>query len=191
MKVGVLALQGDVREHCAVLAGMGIDPIEVRLADELSDVDGLVMPGGESTTISKLLVRFGLQEPLSDRLADGMPLFGTCAGLILMASEVVDVGDKATPESLLRVLDVAVRRNAYGSQVQSFEASLDVAGLDSPVEAAFIRAPSIERVGDEVEVLATCDGRPVLVRQGRLMGAAFHPEISGDPRVHEIFVESI
>ena len=191
MKVGVLALQGDVREHCNVLAGMGIDPIEVRRADELSDVDGLVMPGGESTTISKLLVRFGLQEPLGDRVAAGMPLFGTCAGLILMASEVVDAGDRATPESLLGVLDISVRRNAYGSQVQSFEVSLNVPGLDTPVEAAFIRAPSIERVGDDVEVLATCDGRPVLVRQGRLMGATFHPEISGDPRVHEIFVESI
>jgi pyridoxal 5'-phosphate synthase pdxT subunit len=186
LKVGVLGLQGDVREHERALERAGATPVVVRRPDEIASVDGVVLPGGESTTIGKLLDRFELLEPLRARALKGMPLYGTCAGMILMASEIE--GPQAAPHRL-GVMDIAVRRNAYGRQVDSFEADLDVAGLDSPLRAAFIRAPVVERVGPAVEVLAALDDRPVLVRERHLLASSFHPEMTGDERIHELFVD--
>ena len=188
MKVGVLALQGDVREHLRALESAGATALSVKTPEQLAEVDALVLPGGESTTIGKLLDRFELLGPLRTRGRAGMPLYGTCAGLILMAAEVV--GPQDAPNRI-DVMDVAVRRNAYGRQVDSFEADLEVAGLDAPFTAVFIRAPLIERVGDGVEVLATYDGAPVLVRQGHLTASSFHPEMTGDGRLHEMFVDTV
>jgi 5'-phosphate synthase pdxT subunit len=186
LKIGVLALQGDVREHLRALESAGATPLEVRTAAHLEEVEALVVPGGESTTIGKLLDRFELLGPLKERANGGMPLFGTCAGLILMANEIV--GGQDAPHRL-GVMDVGVRRNAYGRQVDSFESELEVSGFDAPFIAVFIRAPVIERVGEGVEVLATSDDVPVLVRQGNLVAASFHPEMTGDARLHEMFVE--
>jgi pyridoxal 5'-phosphate synthase pdxT subunit len=186
LKIGVLALQGDVREHMSALESAGATPVEVKTVDQLEEVDALVVPGGESTTIGKLLDRFELLEPLKERAHEGMPLFGTCAGLILMANEII--GGKDAPHRL-GVMDIGVRRNAYGRQVDSFESELDVNGLDDPFIAVFIRAPVIERVGKGVEILATSDDVPVLVRQGNLLASSFHPEMTGDARLHEVFVE--
>lgn len=188
MKIGVLGLQGDVREHVRALEGAGAATTVVKRPDELADVDALVIPGGESTTIGKLLDRFELLEPLRERVDEGMPTFGTCAGLILMARDVV--GDQDAPHRI-GALDVGVRRNGYGRQVDSFEADLKVEGIDGPVRAVFIRAPVIERVGADVDVLATCDGKPVIVRQDNLLASTFHPEIAGDDRVHGLFVEHV
>jgi pyridoxal 5'-phosphate synthase pdxT subunit len=185
MKIGVLGLQGDVREHLAALDAAGATPVVIKRPDAMSEIDALVLPGGESTTIGKLLHRFGLMEPLRERAGAGMPLYGTCAGMILMAGEIVG-GD--LPHGL-GLMDVAVRRNAYGRQVDSFETDLEVAGLKEPFRATFIRAPVVERVGDGVEVLATYEGAPVLVRQRNLLASSFHPEISGDGRIHEMFAE--
>ncbi len=182
MKAGVLALQGDFREHAAMFAACGATPVEVRTVEQLAAVDVLAIPGGESTTISKLARRDGLVEPLRERIAAGMPVLGTCAGMIVMANDVID-GDP-----LLRVMDIAVRRNAYGRQVDSFEADVDVRDIGE-VRAVFIRAPVVERVGDGVEVLAVHDGRPVLVRQGAVLAAAFHPEIAGEARLHRLTLE--
>jgi 5'-phosphate synthase pdxT subunit len=186
MKIGVLALQGDVREHVAALEQSGATAVTVRRVDELSGVDGLIVPGGESTTIGKLLDRFELLEPIKKRAEGGMPLWGTCAGLILMAREVV--GREDAPDRF-GLLDVAVTRNAYGRQTESFETDLDVAGLDEPFRAVFIRAPIVEAAGADVEVLASFDGKPVLVRSGSLLASSFHPEMTGDCRVHEMFVD--
>jgi 5'-phosphate synthase pdxT subunit len=186
LKVGVLALQGDAREHMSALESAGATPREVRTVAQLDEVDALVVPGGESTTIGKLLARFELLAPLKERTHDGMPLFGTCAGLILMANEIV--GGQDAPHRL-GVMDIGVRRNAYGRQVDSFESQLEVSGLDDPFVAVFIRAPVIERVGKGVEILATSDDVPVLVRQGNLLASSFHPEMTGDARLHEVFVE--
>jgi pyridoxal 5'-phosphate synthase pdxT subunit len=188
LKVGVLGLQGDTREHLQALESAGATAVTVKTPMELDGVDALVLPGGESTTIGKLLARFDLLEPLKKRTQKGMPLYGTCAGLILMASEIV--GEQDAPHRL-GVMDVAVRRNAYGRQVDSFEAHLDVDGLTEPFTAVFIRAPLIERFGEGVEVLASCDGAPVLVRQGHLMASSFHPEMTGDARLHQMFVDDI
>ncbi|MDP9226239.1 MAG: pyridoxal 5'-phosphate synthase glutaminase subunit PdxT [Actinomycetota bacterium] len=188
MKIGVLALQGDVREHQRALQEAGATPIAVKRADELDSVDGLIVPGGESTTIGKLLHRFELLEPLIARIGDGMPVYGTCAGLILMAHRVV--GREDAPHRV-GGLDVDVRRNAYGRQVESFEADLDIDGLETPFRAVFIRAPVIERTGDEVSVLATWEGHPVLVMQGRLLGSSFHPEMTTDRRIHHLFVDMV
>ena len=182
----MLALQGDAREHLRALESAGATPVEVRTATHLGEVDAIVMPGGESTTIGKLLDRFELLEPLRERATDGMPLFGTCAGLILMANEIV--GGQDAPHRL-GVMDIGVRRNAYGRQVDSFESELRVSGFDDPFTAVFIRAPVIERVGEGVEVLATSDDVPVLVRQGNLVASSFHPEMTGDARLHEMVVE--
>ena len=188
-KVGVLALQGDVREHCAALADCGADPIEVRIPEHLSAVDALVVPGGESTTMSLLLQSSGLFEPVAERLDDGMPAFGTCAGMILLATDVLD---GRTDQRSFGVIDIGVRRNAFGRQVDSFEAPLDVAGVDGgPVDAVFIRAPFVERVGDGVEVLAAVDGHAVLCRQGNVLVSAFHPELSDDLRIHRLFLEGV
>ncbi|MDR5695862.1 MAG: pyridoxal 5'-phosphate synthase glutaminase subunit PdxT [Armatimonadota bacterium] len=184
VQIGVLALQGDVQEHMAMVEAAGGRAMEVRTPEALREVDGLIIPGGESTTIGGLMARYGLDEAIRERVRDGFPVFGTCAGLILMASEV----DGGEPP-LLRVMDVRVQRNAYGRQRESFEAKVEVPLLGAdPLRVAFIRAPRIERVGPAVEVLATYQGRPVLVRQGNLLGATFHPEICGDPRVHEYFL---
>jgi len=185
VKIGVLGLQGDVAEHAAALEAAGATPVVVKRADELGSVDGLVIPGGESTTIGKLLARFELLEPLRRRVEAGMPVLGTCAGLILMASDLVGAED--APHRL-GVLDVSVRRNAYGRQVDSFEAAIDVAGIDRPVQVAFIRAPTIERIGDGVEVLAEWEDRPVLVRQNHMVASSFHPEITGETAIHRAFV---
>jgi 5'-phosphate synthase pdxT subunit len=181
-KVGVLALQGDFREHAKVLASIDASPVEIRTPDDLVDVDRLVIPGGESTTIGKLAHAYGLVEPIRERARDGMPILGTCAGMIVLAERVID------GEPLLSLLDVTVRRNAYGRQVDSFEADVDVDGIDHPVRGVFIRAPWIEEIGPEVEVLASHEGRPVLLRQGALVAASFHPELVGDPALHAYFL---
>ena len=188
MKVGVLALQGDVREHARSLNEAGCVAVPVKRADQLASVDALILPGGESTTIGKLLDRYELLEPLRRRVSEGMPLYGTCAGAILMAREIV--GAQEAPHRLA-VMDISVRRNAYGRQVDSFEADLDVSGLAGGFRAVFIRAPVIERAGPEVEVLAEVDGHPVLVRQGRLMASTFHPEMTPDARLHEMFLNLV
>jgi 5'-phosphate synthase pdxT subunit len=187
--VGVLALQGDVREHLRALRDAGASAVPVKRTDELAAVDGLVIPGGESTTIGKLLTIFGLLEPLRARIADGMPAYGSCAGMILLADEVLGA---ASDQPTIGGLDVSVRRNAFGRQVDSFETDLSVAGLDGgPLHAVFIRAPWVERVGDGVEVLAEADGHPVAVRQGPLLATSFHPELTPDVRLHELFVRLV
>jgi 5'-phosphate synthase pdxT subunit len=188
VKVGVLALQGAFAAHGRVLRQLGAEPREVRGPDDLSVVDALVLPGGESTTMSFQLVTSNLHQPIRERIDDGLPVFGTCAGLILLAE---GVRDGRPDQEGFGVLDVDVRRNAFGRQVDSFEADLDVVGLDSPFHGVFIRAPVVERAGDDVEVLAQVDGKPVLVRQGRLLAAAFHPELSGDDRIHRMFLEEV
>jgi len=184
--MGVLALQGDVREHVAALSALGAEVIEVRTPAQLDAVDGLVLPGGETTALSILLESSGLRPPIEERLAAGMPAFGTCAGMILLAREVLDGRPDQTS---LGAIDLSVRRNAFGSQAASFEADLDVAGLDGgPVHAVFIRAPVVERAGPTVEVLARIDDRPVLARQGPVLACAFHPELVGDLRLHDLFL---
>lgn len=188
MKVGVLGIQGDVREHARALDDAGATAIVVKRVAELDEVDGLILPGGESTTIGKLLDRYGLLDPIAQRARSGWPLFGTCAGIILMASEITGLHE--APHRL-GVMDIAVRRNAYGRQIESFETAITVAGDDEPLDAVFIRAPVIQRCGPEVEVLATVDDDPVLVRQGHLLGATFHPEMTDEVRVHRMFLEMI
>jgi 5'-phosphate synthase pdxT subunit len=188
MKVGVLGLQGDVREHAAALDSAGATPVVVKTPDALASVDALVIPGGESTTIGKLLDRSELLEPLRVRADNGMPLYGTCAGAILMSRHIS--GNQDAPFRV-PVLDVTTTRNAYGRQVDSFETDLDIEGLEEPFRAVFIRAPVIEEVGESVEVLAAVDGDPVLVRQGALLASTFHPEMTGDNRVHQLFVSMI
>ena len=184
-KVGVLALQGDFREHLKVLAGLGANAFEVRTPAQLADAEALVIPGGESTTISKLARSADLVEPIITRTLDGMPVFGTCAGMIVMADRVIG-GDP-----LLGLMDVTVVRNAYGRQIDSFEADLDVEGVDHPVRGAFIRAPQVRDVGPEVKVLATHEGRPVVLEQGNLIAASFHPELSSDPGLHEFLLKKV
>ena len=176
MRIGVLAIQGDFREHAAVLRRLGAEPVEVRKADELDGLDGLVIPGGESTAIMRLARIYGLEEALRrfDR-----PVFGTCAGMILLDRDH------------LGLMDVSVRRNAYGRQVASFEADLEVAGHDEPVRGVFIRAPRVADAGPGVEVLAELDGEPVLLREGRFLVASFHPELTDDARVHDLFLDMV
>jgi 5'-phosphate synthase pdxT subunit len=188
-RVGVLALQGDVREHTRALSEVGATPVEVRRESDLSGLDGLVVPGGESTTMGRLLEVFELLEPLRAAVRGGLPAYGSCAGMILLADEVLD-GRPGQP--LVGGLDVSVRRNAFGRQVDSFESPLEVEGLDAPVHAVFIRAPWVERVGPGVEVLAReAGGHPVAVRQGPLLATSFHPELTGDARVHGLFVRGL
>ncbi|WP_405493296.1 pyridoxal 5'-phosphate synthase glutaminase subunit PdxT [Nocardia sp. NBC_00511] len=192
--IGVLALQGDVREHLHALEASGAQAVPVRRESELAAIDGLVIPGGESTTISKLLEVFELLEPLRQRLRDGLPAYGSCAGMILLAAEVLDT--RADMQAL-HGIDMTVRRNAFGRQVDSFETDLDFAGLDDgPVRAVFIRAPWVERAGAGVEVLARVPSGPaagqiVAVRQGNVMATSFHPEVTGDLRVHKLFVDTV
>ncbi|ORI22627.1 pyridoxal 5'-phosphate synthase glutaminase subunit PdxT [Rhodococcus sp. 1168] len=193
-KIGVLALQGDVREHLAALDSCGATATTVRRPGELDEVDGLVIPGGESTTMSTLLSVFDLLEPLKAKLKDGLPAYGSCAGMILLASEILDTRPDAQH---LDALDITVRRNAFGRQVDSFETDLTFAGIQGEkVRAVFIRAPWVERVGNGVEVLAEVPsgpaaGRIVAVRQGAVMATSFHPEVTGDRRVHELFVDLV
>ena len=191
--IGVLALQGDVREHLAMLARAGATPLAVRRPEELDRVDGIVMPGGESTTMAKLARTFEVLDPLRERLRSGLPAFGTCAGMILLADRIE--GGVAGQETI-GGLDVVVRRNAFGRQVDSFEADLEVAGLDAGFHALFIRAPWVEKVGAEVQVVATVAsgeamGRIVAVRQANLLATSFHPEITGDHRFHALFVDLV
>ena len=191
MTVGVLALQGDFREHVAVLESIGSDTIEVRTPGDLDRSDALVIPGGESTTIGRLATRYGLVDPIRRRCAAGMPAFGTCAGMIFLATSTTE-----GPQPQLGVLDAVVERNAFGRQVDSFEADLTVVGLEEPMHAVFIRAPWIDKVGPDVEVLASVDEpggavHPVLVRQGRILASSFHPELTGDTRLHQMLVDSI
>ena len=190
-RVGVLALQGDTREHLAALRACGAEAVTVRRAGELDSVDGLVIPGGESTAISHLLRVFELLEPLRTALAGGLPVYGSCAGMILLASEILDAGNQGREAVPLGTIDMTVRRNAFGRQVDSFEDDLDFAGLAEPMHAVFIRAPWVERVGPSVEVLATAAGHPVAVRQGSALATAFHPEVTGDRRVHQLFVDTL
>ncbi|BBZ23425.1 pyridoxal 5'-phosphate synthase glutaminase subunit PdxT [Mycolicibacter hiberniae] len=190
-QIGVLALQGDVREHLAALRAVGADPVPVRRRPELDAVDALLIPGGESTTISHLLRELELVEPLRARLAEGMPAYGSCAGMILLASEIIDAGVPGRAAIPLSGIDMAVRRNAFGRQVNSFEGDLDFDGLAQPVHAVFIRAPWVERVGDGVQVLAQAAGHPVAVRQGSVLATSFHPEVTGDRRVHGLFVDIV
>ena len=196
-RVGVFALQGDVREHLRVLDALGASATGVRRVAELDACDGLVIPGGESTTMFKLARTFDLFEPIQQRIKEGLPVFGTCAGMIMLADRIEDgIADQET----LGGLDITVRRNAFGRQVDSFEGDLDFAGLVDPVHAVFIRAPWVESAGPEVEVLARIDdlsapspaaGRIVAVRQGSLMATSFHPEVEGDDRIHRLFLDLI
>ncbi|HEY7469609.1 MAG TPA: pyridoxal 5'-phosphate synthase glutaminase subunit PdxT [Acidimicrobiia bacterium] len=184
--VGVLALQGDVREHLSMLESLDVIPLAVKTPGQLDEVDALVIPGGESTTIGKMAIRFGLFDPLRSAIGGGLPVYGTCAGLILLASSVTE-GD----QPLLGGLDVVVRRNAFGRQNDSFEAEVEVAGLVDPFHAVFIRAPWVEKVGSEVEVMAAVDDHPVMVRQGNILASSFHPELTGDGRIHRMLLDSI
>lgn len=186
--VGVLAVQGDVREHADALRAAGAQPVPVRRPRELAQVSGLVIPGGESTVIDKLIRAFDLFEPLREAIAGGLPTYGSCAGMILLASEILDTREDAVA---LGAIDMTVRRNAFGRQVDSFEGDLEFEGLGDPVHAVFIRAPWVERVGDDVQVLASAHGHPVAVRQGNAMATAFHPEVTGDRRIHRMFVELV
>ncbi len=194
VRIGVLALQGDVREHVRMLTTAGARPSEVRRAGDLDGLDGLVLPGGESTTISRLLDVFELLQPLRTRVADGLPVYGSCAGMVLLADEVLD---GRPDQSGVGGLDVVVRRNAFGRQVDSFETDLPFAGVGD-VRAVFIRAPWVERTGERAEVLARVPesggqaaGRVVAVRQGRVLATSFHPELTGDDRVHGLFVDMV
>jgi pyridoxal 5'-phosphate synthase pdxT subunit len=184
MKAGVLALQGDFREHARMLVDAGATPVLVRTPEDLASVECLAIPGGESTTIGRLASRFGLVEPIQERVRQGMPVFGTCAGMIVLAREVNG------GEPLLGLMDIGVDRNAYGRQVDSFEADVDVKDV-GPVRGVFIRAPQVSRVGEGVEVLARHEGRPVVVRKGSMLAATFHPEIAGDPRLHAYFLRLV
>jgi pyridoxal 5'-phosphate synthase pdxT subunit len=176
LRIGVLAMQGNFREHATVLRRLGAEPVEVRLPEQLEGLDGLIIPGGESTTIGRLMRLYGLDDAVRDF---GGPIFGTCAGMIVLDRDHLGLGDYAT------------RRNAFGRQVKSFEADLDVGDGDEPLRAVFIRAPWLEDAGDDVEVLAEIDGHPVLAREGRLLVAAFHPELTDDTRVHERFLNIV
>lgn len=192
MKVGALALQGDFREHLALLRSLGAEAVEVRTVDELATVDALVIPGGESTTIGKLAELYGLIEPIRERVAGGMPILGTCAGMIFLAAATTE-GEQ--PQ--LGLLDVVVERNAFGRQVDSFEADLEIEGSDRPVHAVFIRAPWIAKAGADVEILATVqdpntdEPKPVVVRQGNILATSFHPELIGETWIHQLLIDSV
>jgi 5'-phosphate synthase pdxT subunit len=189
-RIGVLALQGDFEAHLKMLAELGADGIPIRLPQHLDELHGIILPGGESTTIGKLMVEYGLHEPLRQKIQEGIPIWGTCAGLILLAKET---DNALLGQPLLASMDIRVRRNAFGSQRESFETDLSVPVLgEAPFHTFFIRGPSVESVGPGVEVLATLDdGTIVAVREGTLLGTAFHPEVSGDPRFHHYFLRIV
>jgi len=187
--IGVLALQGDVREHLIALASADALARPVRRPEELAEVDGLVLPGGESTTMSKLAALFGMLEPLRERIAAGMPVYGTCAGMILLADKILD---PRSGQETLGGIDMIVRRNAFGRQNESFEAAVEVAGIDGgPVEGVFIRAPWVESVGARAKVIAEHGGHIVAVRQQNALATSFHPELTGDHRLHAYFTEMV
>lgn len=189
MKVGVLALQGDVREHISSLIACGVDAVPVRRESEIQSIDALVLPGGESTTIAQLSEVFGIYDLLKQRIASGMPVYGSCAGMILLATEILDakVGQKS-----FGGLDISVRRNAFGRQVDSFESDIEFAdGSQELIRAVFIRAPWVEKVGDAVQVLASIDSHPVAVRSQTALATSFHPELTGDHRIHRYFIEHV
>jgi 5'-phosphate synthase pdxT subunit len=187
--IGVLALQGDVREHLIALAAADAVARPVRRPEELAEIDALVIPGGESTTMSKLAVLFGMLEPLRERVLAGMPVYGTCAGMIMLADKLLDGRED---QETLGGIDMIVRRNAFGRQNESFEAQIEFAGIEGgPVEGVFIRAPWVESVGASAEVLATYGGHTVAVRQGNVLATSFHPELTGDDRVHSYFVDMV
>jgi 5'-phosphate synthase pdxT subunit len=185
-RVGVLALQGDFREHVALISDLGAQPMTVKTPAELESVDALIIPGGESTTIGKMAVRFGLMDPLRKAVRSGLPTYGTCAGLILLANSLTE-GD----QPLIGGLDVVVRRNAFGRQNESFEADISIDGMDETFHAVFIRAPWIEKAGAEVEVLAAIDEHPVMVQQNNILASSFHPELTGDDRIHQTLLNLI
>lgn len=185
-RVGVLALQGDFREHVALIGELGAEPVKVKTPSELESVDALIIPGGESTTIGKMAVRFGLMDPLRNAIGGGLPTYGTCAGLILLANSLTE-GD----QPLIGGLDVVVRRNAFGRQNDSFEAELSLDGLDEPFPAVFIRAPWIDKAGSGVDVLASIDEHPVMVQQDKILASSFHPELTGDARIHQMLLDLI
>ncbi|MFC9424940.1 MULTISPECIES: pyridoxal 5'-phosphate synthase glutaminase subunit PdxT [unclassified Streptomyces] len=187
--IGVLALQGDVREHLSALAAAGAGAQAVRRPEELAGVEGLVIPGGESTTMSKLAALFGMLEPLRTRVRAGMPVYGTCAGMIMLAEKILD---PRSGQETVGGIDMIVRRNAFGRQNESFEAAVEVAGVEGgPVEGVFIRAPWVESVGAEVQVLAEYGGHVVAVRQGNALATSFHPELTGDHRLHRFFTDMV
>lgn len=189
-RVGVLALQGDVREHVALLEHLGADVVRVRRPEEFAQVDGLAIPGGESTVIDKLSRQFGLAEPIRAAIRDGMPMLGTCAGLIMLSDRLIDAIDG---QQTFGGMDVLTRRNAFGRQTESFEAELDIPALGTdPVHTTFIRGPVVEEVGADATTLAALeDGRVVAVEQGNLLGISFHPELSGEPRFHQRFLDRV
>jgi 5'-phosphate synthase pdxT subunit len=190
-RIGVLALQGDTREHLAALREAGAEAFTVRRRAELDSVDALVIPGGESTTMTHLLRELELLEPVRARLVEGMPAYGSCAGMILLATEILDAGVTGRDAAPLKGIDMTVRRNAFGRQVDSFEGDIDFEGLDSPVHAVFIRAPWVERVGPDVRVLGRAGDHIVAVRQDTMLATAFHPEMTGDRRIHQMFVDMV
>jgi 5'-phosphate synthase pdxT subunit len=190
LHIGILALQGDYDAHRRILESLGATTQLVRSAADLTGLDGLLIPGGESTVMSRLCERYGLSLPLQDRVEAGLPVFGTCAGLIFLAKNIEGASTNFT-QTTLGVLDVAVARNAYGAQVESFETDLFVPELNDSIRAVFIRAPQIRQVGEDVEVLASYEGAPVLVRQNQMMALAFHPEIAGEGRVHQMWLDGL
>ncbi len=187
-RIGVLALQGAFREHILALNRLGADAIPLRSPEELKDLDGVVLPGGESTTMDKLLRKFDLQQPLRRRIEGGMPVLATCAGLILLADEV---RDGLPDQESMHLLPVTVRRNAYGRQPESFEADVLLEGLYQPFRGVFIRAPLVEQLRADIEVLGSLDGRPVAIRSGHILALTFHPELTGDDRLHEVFLDDV
>ncbi len=185
--IGVLALQGDVREHIAMMRGLDVDCVPVRTVEEITAVDGLIIPGGESTTVGKLLDRFGQMQAVREMPGRNKPIFGTCTGMILLAKDIEN-----STQHRIGLMDITIRRNAFGRQVDSFEEDIPVDGIPGgPVRAVYIRAPFVTRVGDGVQVLASHDSHPVMVRQGWLLGSAFHPELTDDNRVHKYFLEMV
>ena len=189
MRIGLLALQGAFREHREAVASLGAETVDVRLPEHLRDLDGLIIPGGESTAISKLMTLYGMQKAIVDRYREGMAIFGTCAGAILLSREIEGAVEGQTP---LGLLDVTIRRNAYGRQIASFETTVPFKGVEGGgVRAVFIRAPRFDHIGPDVEVLSILDGEPVAVRQGRVLAVAFHPELTPDTGVHRYFMEHV
>ena len=187
MKIGVLALQGAFREHCAALASCGVEAVEIRKADELDEISGLILPGGESTTIGKLLVDWGIMDKIKQRAAQGMAIYGTCAGLILLAKTIYN-----SNQPRLGLMDISVQRNAFGRQTESFETDLQVDEFGpEPVHAVFIRAPLIDKAGPAVKVLAKVEDKIVIARQGQFLATSFHPELTGDHRIHQYFINMI
>ncbi|ACR79514.1 pyridoxal 5'-phosphate synthase glutaminase subunit PdxT [Kosmotoga olearia] len=188
MKIGVLGIQGDIQEHLRMIEKTGNEPLWVKSTSELAEVSGLIMPGGESTTMIRLMKKYELWDALREAIASGLPVYATCAGMILLAREIINYPEQET----LGVLDIAVERNGYGRQVASFETDLEIPAIgDTPFRAIFIRAPIIEKCGDSVEVLSTYKEKPVLVKQGKILASSFHPELTDDLRIHEYFVKEI